>query len=150
MQDPLKGFYTADDAKRAAEYAGADREHRQHFSLQLRRQHEAELSQLQRRLPFTWQPGIRVAKYTGPPIFEGSQPAVHIMLLQDVATAELERKAGEWLCRGAVDYETGELRYEGTRAPQWADGTGGPGSHYDQKPTCKNCLSKAAQLYGKG
>jgi hypothetical protein len=150
MSDPLKGFFGPDDAKRAAEYAGTDAAQGRYHSLQLRRQHEAELGQLQRRLPFTWQPGIKVARYQGPPIFPRSAPAVHIMLLQDMDGPYLMRRAGDWLCSPAIDYETGELRYEAQRAPQWADGTGGPGSHYDQKPTCKNCLSKALQLYGKG
>lgn len=151
-------FYTDDDRRRAfeAQLSGHDgaAERRQQAQA-LRRLHE-DTNRVLHLLPFAWQPGIRKPKYLGERFFEQSLPAVHLMLMVPVQleflpssirlVPALIREPGDWLCRPAVDKSTGELRYEGQKAPQWADGTGGPASHYDQQPTCKNCLKWAHLL----
>jgi hypothetical protein len=150
-------FYSQEDKEREQRYrvqGDVDREHRRQQSLALRRQHEQANESLRRRLPFQWQGGIRKAKYQGEVFWEQSLPAVHIMLLEPYEAGAgrnlFSRQAGEWLCRSAIDYETGELRYEGEKAPQYADGTGRPGAHYEQQITCKNCLQRAMLLHHHG
>jgi hypothetical protein len=71
------------------------------------------------------------------------------MLLEPLSARGITRAVGDWLCSAAVDESTGELKYEGKRAEQWADGTGGPGAYYDPQPTCKRCLKKLDALWPK-
>jgi hypothetical protein len=144
------GFFSPDDRARVMSYdARPDREERQRRAAELRRQNEQAAAEVQGRLPVSFQPGVVRPRYQGPPIFPRGPATVHIMLLEPLSARGIVRVAGDWLCSAALDESTGELKYEGKRAEQWADGTGGPGAYYDPAPSCKKCLKKLDALWPK-
>jgi hypothetical protein len=141
----LFGFFSHEDAARAnrGRHSGAALAETLGRAQALRRQHELTTDRLRAGLPFQWEPGVVVRKYRGPSVWERGPDAVHIWLQEPVLVGKVPRPAFEWLCTARLDTDTGELRYEPQAAPLYADGTGGPGAHYEQMPTCKNCLKKA-------